>query len=91
MRLAYNWRSEEYLGRVGLNTNEAEMVLGNWLEPTGYLDLSVSYQITDNIGVYFNGTNLTEQSRRSYAQFEDQFQSLWVQERRFALGVNVSL
>ncbi len=91
VRLAYNWRSEEYLGRVGLNTNEAEMVLGNWLEPTGYLDLSVSYQITDNIGVYFNGTNLTEQSRRSYAQFEDQFQSLWVQERRFALGVNVSL
>lgn len=90
-RLAYNWRSKEYLGRVGLNTNETPVSLGNWLEPTGYLDLSVSYWLNDHVSFYFNGTNLTEESRKSYAQYEDQFHSLWVQERRFALGVTLTL
>lgn len=91
VRLAYNWRSEEYLGRVGLNTNAATLNLGNWLEATGYLDLSATYQINDHVEVTFTGSNLTSQNRRSYAQMTDQFQSLWVQERRYALGVNLKL
>lgn len=90
VRLAYNWRSEEYLGRVGVNSNAAVMELGQWLEPTGYLDLSVNYWINEHINIFANGTNLTEQSRKSYAQFEDQFHSLWVQESRYSLGVNLS-
>ncbi len=90
-RLAYNWRSEEYLGRVGLNTNDVPLSLGNWLEPTGYLDMSINYWLNDHFSFYFNGTNLTEQNRKSYAQWEDQFQSLYVQERRFSVGFTVSL
>lgn len=91
VRLAYNWRSAEYTGRGGVNTNATVLNLAKWAEPTGYLDLSVSYWLNDHVSFYANGTNLTEQSRKSYAQFEDQFSSLWVQERRFALGVNLSL
>jgi TonB-dependent receptor len=91
LRLAYNWRSEEYLGRVGLNTNAAELNLGNWLEATGYLDFSANYWVNDHLEFSFNGANLTGQNRRSYAQMADQFQSLWVQERRYTLGMTVKL
>lgn len=91
VRLAYNWRSAEFVGRGGVNTNATVLNVGQWLEPTGYLDLSVSYWLNDKVSFSFNGTNLTEQNRKSYTQFKDQFQSLWVQERRFSVGVNLSL
>lgn len=90
VRLAYNWRSEEYLGRVGVNSNAAILDLGQWLEPTGYLDLSISYWMNENVSFFLNGTNLTEESRKSYAQFKDQFHSLWVQEARYTAGVNLA-
>lgn len=91
VRLAYNWRSKEYLGNVQLNTNEAPLSLGNWLEPTGYLDLSVNYWFNDHFGMFFNGINLTEEHRISYSQFEGQFHSMWAQERRFSAGVTLKL
>lgn len=90
IRAAYNWRSEEYLSRFEVNSNAAVLDMGQWLEPTGYLDLQVNYWLNDHLSFYFNGTNLTDQSRHSYAQFEGHFHSLWVQERRYAAGVAVS-
>jgi iron complex outermembrane receptor protein len=90
IRLAYNYRSEEFVSRGGVTTNVAVMQMANWIEPVGYLDLSISYWLNDNWSFFLNGTNLTEQSRKSYAQFEDQFQSLWVQEARYSAGVNLS-
>jgi len=87
VRLAYNWKSEEYEGRAGLNTSGQPLNLGNWIEPTGYLDLSVSYWLNDHLSFSLAGTNLTEESKKSYAQFEDQVQSIWVQERRYTAGV----
>jgi TonB-dependent receptor len=90
VRLAYNYRSEEFANRGGVTTNVAVMQMANWVEPVGYLDLSISYWLNDNWSFFLNGTNLTEQSRKSYAQFEDQFQSLWVQEARYSAGVNLS-
>lgn len=87
VRLAYNWKSEEYEGRAGLNTSGQPLNLGNWIEPTGYLDLSVSYWVNDHLSFSLAGTNLTEESKKSYAQFEDQVQSIWVQERRYTAGV----
>lgn len=90
VRLAYNYRSEEFSKRTGVITNVAVMQMANWVEPVGYLDLSVNYWINDNWNVFFSGTNLTEESRKTYAQYSDQFQSLWAQEARYSLGVNMS-
>ncbi|WP_045860669.1 TonB-dependent receptor [Teredinibacter purpureus] len=90
LRMAYNWRSKEYLERAGVNSNATVLNLGRWLEPTGYLDISASYWMNENVSFFLNGTNLTETSRKSYTQFEDQFHSLWVQEARYTLGVNLS-
>ena len=90
-RIAYNWRSKEYRGRTGLNSNQVPISLGNWAEPTGYLDASINYWVNDHLSVNLNGTNLTDESQRVYAQFENQFQSLWVQERRITAGITLSL
>ncbi|PUA27989.1 MAG: TonB-dependent receptor [Cellvibrio sp. 79] len=90
-RIAYNWRSEIFNGRVGLNTNEAAISMGNWTEAAGYLDVSVNYDVIENVTLYLQGTNLTETNYRNYAQFEDQFHSLSVQERRVAAGIRLRL
>ena len=90
-RLAYNWRSEEYIGNVGINSNGVPLTLGNWQEPTGYLDFSFSYWLNDHFSMYFNATNLLAENRKTYAQFEDQLHSIWVQERRYSIGVNLAL
>lgn len=90
-RLAYNWRSDIFQGQVGLLTNEEPIDLGNWTEAAGYLDASINYDVSDHLTVYFQGTNLTETNNRNYAQFENQFQSMAVQERRLALGVRMRL
>lgn len=90
MRVAYNWRSEEYVDRVGLNTNGVPLNLGNWNESIGYLDAQVNYWVNEHISFSLSGTNLTSEDRKSYAQFENQFQSLWVQERRYTLGMSLS-
>jgi iron complex outermembrane receptor protein len=90
VRLAYNYRSEEFVARRGVTTNVAVMQMANWVEPVGYLDLSVNYWLNEYLSVFLNGTNLTEESRKSYSQFEDQFHSLWAQETRYSVGVNAS-
>lgn len=90
-RVAYNWRSEIFQGRLGLNTNEAPISLGNWTEAAGYLDASINYDVIQNVTLYLQGTNLTKTDLRNYAQFESQFQSLSVQERRLAAGIRVRL
>lgn len=90
VRLAYNYRSEEFAGRSGVTTNVAVMQMANWNESVGYLDLSISYWLNDNWSFFMNANNLTEESKKTYAQFEDQFQSLWVQETRYSAGVNMS-
>ena len=90
-RLAYNWRSEEFDGYAGLNTSGEPINISNWYEPVGYLDLSVSYWINEHVSIYANGTNLTEESRKSYAQYEDQVNNVYAQERRFSVGITLSM
>ena len=91
VRLAYNWKSKEFDGYAGLNTSGQAVKLANWIEPQSYLDLQVSYWVNEHLSFFVSGTNLTEQSKKSYAQFSGQVQSISVQERRYAAGVTFSL
>jgi iron complex outermembrane recepter protein len=91
VRLAYNWKSAEYDGIRGLNFSGAPAKMATWIEPVGYLDLSISYWVNEHLSFNLNGTNLTEQSRKAYSQYKDQLQSIWVQERRLSAGVTFTL
>jgi len=91
VRLAYNWKSKEYDGRFGLQTQAEPISMGNWVEPQGYLDLSMSYWLNEHVSFNASGTNLTEQSRKSYSHYENQFNSMSIQERRYNLGITFTL
>ncbi|PUA27988.1 MAG: TonB-dependent receptor [Cellvibrio sp. 79] len=91
VRLAYNWKSKEYDGRFGLATQAEPISMGNWVEPQGYLDLSASYWLNEHISFTASGTNLTAQSRKSYSQYSNQFNSMWIQERRYNVGITLTL
>lgn len=90
VRLAYNYRSKEYLSRAGVAFNGAIMDMGKWAEPTGYLDLQVSYWVNEHLSMYISGTNLTAEDRKSYSQFSEQFDAIYVQERKYTAGVTFS-
>ncbi len=85
-RIAYNWRSR----RFG-ETNSAAWgdPLAIWNEAVGYLDASLSYDITPNVTVYLQGTNLTGESERRYAQWSNHFYDMSVYERRYYLGARI--
>lgn len=83
-RLGYNYRSE----RVLLGTdNEAALIQ----DETAYLDASVSYDITNEITLFVNGSNITDESERYYWQFEDQ--EVWENtfEPRYSLGIRATI
>ncbi|MBT8068564.1 MAG: TonB-dependent receptor [Gammaproteobacteria bacterium] len=69
VRLAYNWR-DAFLAGVGqgqgTTTNPTNV------EEYGQFDLSVTYYLNDNLTLYFNGLNITNETRHVYSLVEAQ-------------------
>ncbi|KAF1686896.1 TonB-dependent receptor [Pseudoxanthomonas broegbernensis] len=82
-RVAYNWRSK----RFG-ETNSAAWgdQLAIWNDEVGYLDASLSYDVNPHFTLYLQGTNLTGENERRYAQWSNQFYDMNIYERRYYLG-----
>jgi TonB-dependent receptor len=67
-RLSYVWRDDF------LNNNEARIFanpIGVWRTPESSLDLQLSYDFNDKIGVSFDAVNLTNEMQQSYYHFGD--------------------
>lgn len=77
-RLALNWR-DEFLTAISGNTP-------TYTEERTQLDLSIAYDVTDNLQVSFEGINLTGEDMRQFAR--DERQLVFAQElsSRYALG-----
>lgn len=88
MRLSYVWR-EDFLQR-----NESALFanpLGVYRAPETSLDFQLSYDVSDELTVTFDGTNLTEEVYQEYYQYPDLYNfgsSLY--SRTFALGARYS-
>jgi outer membrane receptor protein involved in Fe transport len=56
----------------------------------GQLDLNVTWDITDNVAVYVNGSNITEEFQQTYLEYKEQkaFQNIY--EARWSLGTRVN-
>jgi TonB-dependent receptor len=69
VRAAYNWR-DDFIGGVG----QAEGTRTNptFIKAYGQWDLSVTYYLNDNATLYFNGLNLTNETRHVYSLTERQ-------------------
>jgi len=79
-RLAYNWR-DDYLMSITQGSTDARFV-----EAHAQWDLNVSYEVNDNLDVFFEGINLTEEDVRHYSRNTRQ---LWFLEElgaRYQIG-----
>ncbi|WGL16083.1 TonB-dependent receptor [Microbulbifer bruguierae] len=88
MRLAYVWREDFLYG------NEAALFanpLGIYHSPENSLDFQASYDVTDDLVITFDGTNLTEEKQQEYYEYADLYNfGNFKFSRTFALGARYS-
>ncbi len=89
LRLAYSWRSE-YM----VTARDCCVVYPVWSEAQGHLDGSIRYNITDNIEISLQASNLLNTTTKLRQQVTDadegatKLPNSWFQnDRRFTLGV----
>jgi TonB-dependent receptor len=80
-RLAYNWRAK-FLSQLNRDSYHNPV----FTAPYGQLDLNVSYDITKNIAVSFEGINLTEEGVRMYGRDPSNTWYLAEGSARYLLG-----
>ncbi len=81
VRLAYNWR-DDFLQSLGSEPRFVE-AYGQW-------DLSASYEINENLSVFIDGINLTNETTRRYGRFENQLIDAEQYGARYAVGIRGS-
>ena len=88
-RVAYNWRSKRFAGLQSVNGVADNDVLAIYSKPVGYLDASASYDVTPNVTVFAQGTNLTSSNDEQYAQFKNLYYQQNIFERRLTFGIRI--
>ena len=81
VRVAYNWR-DEFLS----NVNFGQFNNPIYVEEYDQIDLSIGYDINENLAISFEGINLTEEDVRWHGRSEKQLWRLEDQGARYALG-----
>lgn len=80
-RIAYNWR-DEYLNQTNRGNSKNPL----YVEAYSQIDVNVSYSVTDQLTVFLEGLNVTEENIRQFGRSESQ---LWYLEdlgARYQLG-----
>jgi len=89
IRLAHNYRSEALVGVESIWDDGASVSrpFAHYTESTSYVDMSISYDINENLSIYAQGTNITEESQARYLQWEDNRQKQFINEARYTVGI----
>ncbi|MEM9284326.1 MAG: TonB-dependent receptor [Pseudomonadota bacterium] len=80
--LAYNWR-DEFLASTNRGTGFRNPT---YVEAFDQLDIAISYDVTDNIVVSFEGINLTGENLRTFGRSETQLWFAQELEPRYLFG-----
>lgn len=86
IRLAWNWR-DEFVQSLTQNAGNGPTIVEDYAQ----LDISGSYDLNDNISIFFEGINLTEEYVHKRGRFANQLLLIEDSGRRFAFGVRGSL
>jgi len=81
-RLAYNWR-DEFLAQTNVGGGNRNPI---YVEPYDQIDMSLGYDISDNLALTFEAINLTGEDVRWHARSVKQMYRLEDQDPRYALG-----
>lgn len=91
VRVAANWR-DEYLLRFGQNQNNSQFgAEPTFVNSSLQIDVSSSYQLTDQINVFFEALNVTNDTMSTHGRFDNQLLDVFAYGRRYALGARVRL
>ena len=81
VRLAYNWR-DDYLRALSSDQGQPRH-----REAYGQLDMTATYDFSDNFSVFLEGINLLDEPVREYSIYQNRFLTLQQTGTRIALGV----
>ena len=87
-RLAYNW-TDEYLDFNGLSGEGPD--LDAYVDDYGQLDFSMGYYITDNIEIFFEAENITDEALRAYDGSTDRLAYNSYSGRTYFIGASWNL
>jgi TonB-dependent receptor len=79
-RIAYNWR-DKFLNTQAQYINEP-----GYTESYSQIDFNVAYQVNEQLSVFFEGINITEESSRTHGRTQAQLWRLEDLGSRYALG-----
>lgn len=86
VRLAWNWR-DEFLQSLTQTAGNGPTIVEDYQQ----LDISGSYDISDNLSVFFEGINLTEEYVHKRGRFDNHLLLIEDSGRRWAFGIRGSL
>ncbi|HZD53810.1 MAG TPA: TonB-dependent receptor [Woeseiaceae bacterium] len=86
VRVAANWR-DEYLLQFGQNQNNSAFgAEPTYVNESLQIDVSASYQMTDELSVFFEALNVTDDTLSTHGRFDNQMLDVFAYGRRYALG-----
>ncbi|MCC5854064.1 MAG: TonB-dependent receptor [Idiomarina sp.] len=88
IKATYAWR-DSYLIGVGQAQGSADAP-PQYAKAYGQWDLSVNYNVTDNLTVSFEGINLTNSTEQGYGRYREQFLFARQYGPRYSLGLRYS-
>ena len=88
VKVTYAWRDSYLLG-VGQSQGSSDAP-PQFAKQFGQWDMSVNYDVSDNLTVFFEGINLNNETEQSYGRYERQFLSARQYGPRYILGARYS-
>ncbi|KRC82206.1 TonB-dependent receptor [Sphingomonas sp. Root241] len=90
-RAALNWR-DEYLLQFGQVQNTGAFgAEPTFVNASTQVDLSASYQITENINVFGEALNITNETMSTHGRYNNQLLDVYGYGRRFTAGLRIKL
>ena len=89
VRLTYAWRDSYLIGQ-GQSQGTSD-VPPQFAKEYGQWDISINYDISENVTVFLEGINLNDETEQHYGRFEEQFLFAGQYGPRVSAGVRVSL
>lgn len=88
VKFTYAWRAEYLIG-VGQSQGSSDNP-PQFAKEFGQLDMSINYDVTDRLTVFFEGVNLNDETEQGFGRYEEQFLFARQFGPRYSLGARYS-
>lgn len=87
VKTTYSWRDEYLIGQ-GQSQGSSD-VPPQFAKEFGQWDVSVNYDLTEQVTVFFDGINLNNETEQGFGRYEEQFLFARQYGTRYAVGARV--